>query len=92
MGENNFEMLEKLFGVFYKLSLSLQVFATHRDILLGSAKSQLRCGKVYASLLQVTANATLYYCQKTSCGSFQCAYTERLLMYFLSCSSSGEIW
>jgi hypothetical protein len=67
MGESNFQMLEKLFGVFYKLSLRLQVFAAHRDILLGSPKAQVRCGKAYANLLQVVANATLFYHKKSSC-------------------------
>jgi hypothetical protein len=93
MGESNLKMLEKVFGVFYKLSLSLQVFATHREILLGSPRAQLRCGKAYANLLQVVANASLFYNKKTSCEncSAPSCMAKSLTLPF-SWSSSLEVW
>jgi len=57
-------LLEKLFGIFYKFGLNVEVFIQHQGLLLQSPAAQKSCAKAYASLLQVTANATTYYTKK----------------------------
>jgi hypothetical protein len=58
------ELLEKLLGLFYKFGLSVEIFVRHKDLLLQSPAAQKSCAKAFASLLQVIANATTYYCKK----------------------------
>ena len=66
LGETHVTLLEKLFGVYYRLGAGLEVFSGHGELLLNSTEAQSSCSTAFAALLQVTANSSLYYYKQSS--------------------------
>ena len=84
-------MLEKLFGIFYKFGLSVEVFIQHQGLLLQSPAAQKSCAKAYASLLQVTANATIYYTKKAK-RALPCAFHAIDYADVFRWNESSQVW
>ena len=66
MGETHLALLEKLFGVFYRLGLGLDTFTAHSRYIVEGTDAQTSCSQAYASLLHAVAHSTIYYHKKAS--------------------------
>lgn len=66
MGEGHLHLLEKLFGVYFKLGLALDTFTAHAQLLEEGTNAQASCAQAYAALLQVTTKSTLHYYKRAS--------------------------
>lgn len=100
LGESHLDLLEKLFGVYYKLGLGLDTFSAHPEYIQEGTEAQVSCARAYSALLQVTANSTMYYHRKASnsvvklkSGEFERQFGRLIeIFYEARARATNEMW
>lgn len=72
MGPEHSDTLDKIFGVFYKMSLALASILRHSRLFITNDATQDQIHKAYAELLTLVAEVTTTYRGRSRCGSAFC--------------------
>ena len=100
LGENHLELLEKLFDVYYRLAIGVDVFTAHTEYIVEGSEAQASCARAYAALLQVVALSSISYYKKASTspiklksGEFERRYGKTMeTFYDARAKGSNAMW
>lgn len=67
MGPEHSDALDKIFGVFYKMSLTLASILRHSALFITNDATQGEIHKAYAELLTLVVDVTTTYWKKSRC-------------------------
>lgn len=99
LGESHLELLEKLFGVYYRLGLGLDTLA-HSQYIVEGTEAQASCARAFSALLQTVAYSALAYHKKASSsvvklktGEFERQFGKTIeTFYDARAKVSNEMW
>lgn len=67
MGPEHADALDKIFGVFYKMSLTLASILRHSALFITNDATQDEIHKAYAELLTLVVDVTTTYQKRSKC-------------------------
>lgn len=69
MGPEHSDSLDKIFGVLYKMSLTLASILRHRALFITNDATQYQIHKAYTELLTLVVDVTVTYQPRSRCRS-----------------------